>query len=262
MPFLEVIELNRTFNFHIYGEKILKNSHRSFPFAVLFSTLILMLTSGVVAKEAGFYLQAGVTYWNDLEEPEIEIETDEGGLPIEAEEFITRQYEFDGSRSQLSLGGGYNFNENLGFEAFYVRSPELNLSLDLSVPFDDFGIEESLTLSWTTPLQHTVLGVGAVYDLNVNQYLSVFGKLGIAFTQSSYDSNILFLGQPLPEEEFPFGTLNQDEENQEVYGAVGVRVPLKLLLGSTDSSITFAYQFFETAEERETSFEIGFQWNF
>ena len=105
-----------------------------------------MLTTGVVAKEAGFYLQAGVTYWNDLEEPEIEIETDEGGLPVEAEEFINRQYEIDGSRSQLSIGGGYNFNENLGFEAFYVRSPELNLSLDLSVPFDDFGIEESLSL--------------------------------------------------------------------------------------------------------------------
>ena len=107
-----------------------------------------------------------------------------------------------------------------------------------------------------------MLGVGAVYDLSVNQYLSLFGKVGIALTQSSYDSNILFLGQPLPEEELPSGALSQDEENQEVYGAVGVRVPLNLLLGSTDTSITFAYQFFETAEERETSFEIGFQWNF
>ncbi|MCY3541482.1 MAG: outer membrane beta-barrel protein [Gammaproteobacteria bacterium] len=240
----------------------MKNTHRSFPIAILLSGLIFMLTSGVVAKETGFYLQAGVTYWNDLEEPDVEIETEEGELPTEAEEFFTRQYEIDGSRSQLSIGGGYNFNENWGFEAFYVRSPEQNLSLNVDFPFDDFGIEESLSLSWTTTVQHTVLGVGAVYDLYLNQYLSLFGKAGIAFTQSSFDSNFLFSGQPLPEEEFPFGLLNQEEENQEVYGAIGMRVPLKLWLGSTDTSITFAYQFFETVRERETSFEIGFQWNF
>lgn len=262
MTLLGVKELNRTFNFHFYGENILKNTHCSFSIAILLTCLTLMLTSGVTAKEAGFYLQAGVTYWNDLEEPEIEFETDEGGLPVEAEEFVTVQYEIDGSRGQISFGGGYHFNENWSFEAFYVRSPELNHSLDLDVPLDDLGIEESLSLSLNTTLQHTVLGVGTVYDLHLNQYLSLFGKVGIAFTQSSYDSNISFSGQPLPEEEFPSGALNQDEESQEVYGAVGVRIPLKLLLGSTNNSITFSYQFFETAEERETSFEVGFQWNF
>ena len=71
----------------------MKNTHSSLPIAILLNGLFLILTSGVAAKEAGFYLQAGVTYWNDLEEPEIEIETDEGGLPAEAEEFVTRQYE-------------------------------------------------------------------------------------------------------------------------------------------------------------------------
>ena len=240
----------------------MKNTHCSLPIAILLSGLFLMLTSGVAAKEAGFYLQAGVTYWNDLEEPKIEIETDEGGLPAEADEFVTRQYEIDGSRSQLSIGGGYNVNESWSFEAFYVRSPELNFSLDLNVPLDDLGIEESLSLSWATTMRHTVFGVGAVYDLYLNQYLSLFGKVGIAFTESSLDSEFLFLGQPLPEEEFPSGAFNQDEENQEIYGVIGVRFPLKLLLGSTDTSITFAYQFIETAHERETSFEVGFQWNF
>ena len=240
----------------------MKNTHCSLPIAILLSGLFLMLTSGVAAKEAGFYLQAGVTYWNDLEEPEIELETDDGGLPAEAEDFVARHYEIDGSRSQLSIGGGYNVNESWSFEAFYVRSPELNFSLDLNIPLDDLGIEESLSLSWAATMRHTVFGVGAVYDLYLNQYLSLFGKVGIAFTESSLDSEFLFLGQSLPEEEFPSGAFNQDEENQEIYGAVGVRVPLKLLLGSTDNSITFAYQFFETAHERETSFEVGFQWNF
>ncbi|MYD46502.1 MAG: porin family protein [Gammaproteobacteria bacterium] len=230
----------------------MKNTHRSLPIAILIGCLILMLTSGISAKEAGFYLQGGITYWNNLDDPKLEFETDDEDLPIE--------YEIDGSRGQISIGGGFHVNEEWSLEAFYVRSPELIFSIDVDVPLDDIG--DSISLSWNTTVQHAVFGVSAVYDFQVNQYLSWFGKVGLTFTQSSADTSVQLGGQRPPSGVSPPGAEVQEEESQDIFAAIGVRVPLKLVLGSTKNSITFAFQFFETPEDRETSFEIGLQWNF
>ena len=229
----------------------MKNSNFSLPIAIIGSVLIFGLTIGLSAKEAGFYVFGGITYWNDLEMPEL---SDEDTADL-AEGTI--EYEIDGSRAQPSIGVGYNFDEQWGFEAFYVATPERVLSID-DIVFQPVLNDDPVTLSVSTTIQHTVFGVSAVYDVYVNKNLSLFGKAGIAFTQHNSDASVSFTGLTLPFFDLMDLSFSEEEDTDDIFGAIGARIPLR----AGDASMTFAYQFIETSDGRETSFELGVQWNF
>ena len=229
----------------------MKNSNFSLPIASIMGCfLIFGVTSGLSAKEIGFYLHGGVTYWDGLDAPDFE---DEIGL-----EDVSIDYEIDGSRAQLSLGVGYHLNENLSVEAFYVSTPEQVVSGNdwMFPPFEPGG--DPITLSWNASVKQTIGGVNAVYDVYVNENLSLFGKAGMAFVRHSSETSVIFQNQPSTvfQNVIP-SSFTDEEDTQDIFGAIGVRVPIR----QGDASLTFAYQFIETDDGRETSFEIGLQWN-
>lgn len=221
----------------------------SFLKAMVGCIFVLGLTTGLSGKEEGYYLHGGVTYWNGLEAPEFS-----GSTGVED---VTTESELDGSRAQLSLGVGYNLDEQWGFEAFYVATPETVISASdwmfppLPPNFEPF------TVSWTASVKRTVFGLAAVYDLYINENLALFGKAGVALVRHTSETSLTtsiepdFVGSVIPT------SFTDDEDTQDLFGAVGARIPIL----SGDASITFAYQFVETSDERETNFEIGFQWH-
>lgn len=212
--------------------------------------LIFGITSALSAKEFGFYLHGGVTYWDGLDAPDFEGEPGLGDVSIE--------YEIDGSRAQLSLGVGLHYDENWSFEVFYVSTPEQVVSgTDWEFPPLTPG-GEPVTLSWTSNVKQTIGGINAVYDLYINENLSVFGKAGIALVRHSSESSASSSSHP----EISFrgaipNTFTDEEDTQDVFGAIGARIPIR----QGDASLTFAYQFIDTGDGRETSFEVGLQWN-
>ena len=230
----------------------LKNARSSLLFSIVGSFLVLGLTTGLSAKEAGPYMHGGITYWDGLEAPDIDFGDEE--IDLEANPL---EYEVDGSRAQLSIGIGYNLDEQWGFEAFYVSTPERVLAInDLVVP--DLGIDETFSVSWRTTFKHTVFGINAVYDVYLNENLSLFGKAGIAFTRHTADASVTFAGQTTPIGGTESLSFVEEEDTDELFGAIGARIPIR----AGDASITFAYQFVETSDGREPSLELGIQWNF
>lgn len=219
--------------------------------AIIGCFLIFGIASGLSAKEYGFYLHGGITYWDGLDAPDFE---DEPGL-IQG---LTIEYEIDDPRAQLSLGAGLHYDENWSFEVFYVSTPErIVLGNDWEYPPLDPG-DIPVTLSWTSKIKQTIGGVSAVYDLYINENLSVFGKAGIAFVRHTSESSITSSSHP----EISFrgaipSTFTDEDDTQDVFGAIGARIPIR----QGDASLTFAYQFIDTDDGPETSFEVGVQWN-
>lgn len=227
----------------------MKNSKCCLTFATIATFLSFGLTTGVNAKEAGPFMISGITYWNDLDVPELNEDVDLGDFDVE--------YEVDGSRAQLSVGVGYNLDERWGFEAFYVSIPERVISvIDLVSPPDNV-VADPVELSWNTTVEHRVLGVAAVYDVYLSGNFSLFGKAGIAVARHTNDSTITFGGQTgsVPS---TFRPIVEEEDTYDIFGAVGARIPIRV----GDASITIAYQFVETSVGRETSYQLGVQWNF
>lgn len=218
----------------------MKNSNFSLPRVVLATLLISGITTGICAKEAGVYVHGGVTYWNDLELPKFEDRGELGDTPVD--------YEIDGSRAQPSFGIGFNFNKQWGIEASYVATPERMISIEVISP-SPLDMDEVLPVSWLATAQHTVVGINAVYDLYVNTNVSLFAKAGAAMTRHTSETRVSFGDET---------SLVEEEESTELVGAVGVRFPI----GMKNTSISIAYQFLETSEDRETSFEVGLQWGF
>ena len=218
--------------------------------SIIGCVLIFGVTSGLSAKEIGFYLHGGVTYWDGLDAPDFEGET---GL-----ETVSIDYEVDGSRAQLSLGVGYHLNENWSVEAFYVSTPEQVVSgNDWVLPPLGLG-GDPVTLSWNSSITQTIGGVSAVYDVYINENLSLFAKAGMAFVRHTSESSISSSSHP----DITFrgvipSSFTDEEDTQDIYGAFGARVPIR----QGDASLTFAYQFIETDDGQETSFEVGLQWN-
>lgn len=229
----------------------MKNSHVSLPMAIIGCFLIFGFTAGLSAKETGFYLLGGVTYWDGLDAPDFESEPG-------AQDF-TIDHEIDGSRAQLSVGVGFHFDENWSFEAFYVSTPEQVISgSDGEFPLTLEPGGDLVTLSWTASVKQTIGGISAIYDFYINENLSLFGKGGIAFVRHSSETNVSSSSHP----EFAFrgvipSTVANEEDTQDAFAAVGARIPIR----QGDASLTFAYQFIDTGDGLETSFEVGFQWN-
>ena len=233
----------------------MKHSNSSLSLAIIASGLILSVTSGLHAKEDGPYMLGGVNYWNDLEAPAVDTQVLE-----EQNEFGTfppLEYKVDGSRAQPFIGVGYNLDEQWGFEVFYVSTPERLLFTDnLEVPTDN--PLQTFTLSWRTTVQHTIFGVAAVYDVYLNESFSIFGKAGLALLKHKSEASLTFGGQTNPIPSSHYLTLVEEEDSTDLFGGIGARIPFR----AGDASITVAYQFIETSDNRETSFEVGVQWNF
>lgn len=228
----------------------MKNSSHTLSIVTIACFLIFGITSGLSAKEFGFYLHGGVTYWDGFDEPEFENGSDLSGFSID--------YELDGSRAQLSLGVGLHTNETWSFEAFYVSTPEQTFTAtDWTLPPIEPG-GDPVIVSWNSSIKQTIGGVSAIYDLYVNENLSLFGKVGIAFVRHTSETNTSSSSHPdIRFSGLTPSTLTEEEDTQEVLGGIGARVPIR----QGDASLTFTYQFIETDDDRETSFEIGFQWN-
>ena len=227
----------------------MKNSRFFLTIATTATVLIFGLTAGVNAKEAGPFMIGGITYWNDLALPELNEDVNLGDLPVE--------HKVDGSRAQLSVGVGYNLDEKLGFELFYVSIPERVISVtDVEQPPEGIPVDP-ISISWNTTIEHEIVGAAAVYDLHVNEKFSLFGKAGIAFARQTNESSITFGGRttPIPNSLRPIVV---EEDSFDLFGAVGARIPIRM----GDASVTVAYQFVETSVVRETSLQLGVQWNF
>ena len=210
--------------------------------------LIVGLTIPINAKEAGIYLHGGATYWRDLEIPEVTDLTELRDTPIE--------YEIVDSRTRPSIAVGYNFDKNWGVELLYSSTPKRMLTFDeLVEPGDEYDILRTLT--WRNTVQHTTYGVHVVYDVYIQNDFSVFGKLGIAQTRHSVDSSVTFSGRtnPAPEALYRFV---EEVDTEDLYGAIGARIPLKNIF----ASLSVAYQFVETSDGRESSFEVAIQMKF
>lgn len=229
----------------------MKNSSISLPIAVIAGSLIFGLTTGLSAKDFGYYLHGGVTYWDGFDAPSLE---DEIGLVD-----VSIDYELVDSRAQLSLGLGLHVNEQWSFEGLYVSTPERTIS-GINWMFPPLMPDgDPITLSWSAKIKQTVGAVSAIYDLYINENLSIFGKGGIAFVR--HDSSQTITVDDMPGASFgnvvPSSLIEAEENTQEFYGAIGARIPIR----QGDACLTFSYQFFETSDDPETSFEIGFQWN-
>lgn len=228
----------------------MKNSNFSLPFTIIACSLIFGLTAGLSAKETGFYVHGGVTYWDGFDTPTLEEEIPLPGISIDQE--------LEDSRAQLSLGVGFHLDERWSFEGFYVSTPERIISGNdwMFPPLQPGG--DPISLSWSATTKQTIGGISAICDLYLNENLSLFGKGGIAFVR--HESSQTITVENLPDAAFENiipSSITDEEDSQELYGAIGVRIPLR----QGDAGLTFAYQFIQTDDDPETSFEIGFQWN-
>ncbi|MYD44842.1 MAG: porin family protein [Gammaproteobacteria bacterium] len=217
-------------------------------YTIIGTFLIVGLSIPVNAKEAGIYLHGGATYWRDLEVPEVIDLTELRHTPIE--------YEVVESRTRPSIAVGYNFDENWGVELLYLSTPKRTLTFNQMIePGDDDDIIRTLT--WRNTVQHTTYGINVVYDVNISNNFSVFGKLGIAQSSHAVDSSITFSGRtnPAPEELYGFV---EEVDTEDLFGAIGARIPVKNIF----ASLSVAYQFVETSDGRESSFEVAIQMKF
>lgn len=228
----------------------MKKSSFSRPITIIASTLIFGLTTGLSAKETGFYIHGGVTYWDGFDAPSLEDEITLPGVSID--------YELDDSRAKLSLGVGFHLDEQWSIEGFYVSTPERVFSGNnwMFPPLQPGG--DPISLTWSAKTKQTIGGVGGIYDFYLNENLSLFVKGGIAFVKHESSQSITVENLPgVSFENIIPTSFTQEEDTQEFFGAIGARIPIM----QGNACLTFAYQFIETDDDPETSFEIGFQWN-
>lgn len=210
--------------------------------------LVVGLATPINAKETGIYLHGGATYWRDLEIPEVIDPTELRDTPIE--------YEIVDSRTRPSIGVGYNFDRNWSIELLYLSTPKRSLTFNqLIAPRDDNDIQRTLT--WRNTVQHTTYSINVVYDVYLKNNFSVFGKVGIAQSSHAVDSSVTFSGRTNPASEELYGFV-EEVDTEDLFGAIGARIPLRNIF----ASLSFAYQFVETSDGRESSFEVSFQTKF
>ncbi|MYF38886.1 MAG: porin family protein [Gammaproteobacteria bacterium] len=227
----------------------MKNSKCVLTFATLVTILVFGFTTTVNATEKGPFMIAGVSYWNELDEIEIEFDLGFFGGTIEQE--------VDGSRAQLTVGVGYNFDDKFGVEGFYVSIPErlINVSQEFPPPIGVPG--EALSVVWHTTVAHEVFGIAAVYDINVTERFSLFGKAGLAIARQTNDQSVTFGGRTTPVAP-TVRPIVDEEDSYDLFGAIGARIPIRM----GDASVTATYQFVETSVGRATGLQLGVQWNF
>lgn len=226
----------------------LKTLNNVLTYSIICTFFVVGFTTPVNAKEAGIYLHGGATYWRDLEIPEVIDPTELRDSPIE--------YEVIDSRTRPSIAVGYNFDENWGIELLYLSTPKRMLSFNQVIEPGDAN-DLPRTLTWRNTVQHTTYGVNVVYDVPIKNNFSIFGKLGIAQSSHVVDSSLTFSGRtnPVPEELYGFV---EEVDTEDLFGAIGARIPLRNIF----ASLSVAYQFVETSDGRESSFEVAIQMKF
>lgn len=226
----------------------LKTLNNVLTYSIICTFFAVGLTTPINAKEAGIYLHGGATYWRDLEIPEVIDPTELRDTPIE--------YEIVDSRTRPSIAVGYNFDENWGIELLYLSTPKRMLSFNQVIePGDADDLQRTLT--WRNTVQHTTYGVNVVYDIPIKNNFSIFGKLGIAQTSHVVDSSLTYSGRTNPVPEALYGFV-EEVDTEDLFGAIGARVPLPNIF----ASLSVAYQFIETSDGRESSFEVAIQMKF
>ena len=120
----------------------------SLPAVIAGFALTFLLAGSLSAKERGWYVHGGFSYWNDVHRWENETYFDTF-LPG----FNTTGWRRDGSAGQLSGGFGYNFNKNWAIEVVHKRLPDLIIPgthwLIPPIESDD----EPVSASWVASLE-------------------------------------------------------------------------------------------------------------
>lgn len=228
----------------------MKNSKCVLTFTTLVTIFVFGFTTAVNAKEKGPFMIAGISYWNDLVEMELNEDLGFFGGTIEQE--------VDGSRAQLTVGVGYNFDDKLGIEGFYVSIPKrlINVSQEFPPPIGVPG--EAVSVVWHTTVEHEVFGIAAVYDINITESFSLFGKAGLAIARQTNEESVTFGGRTTPVVGTAFPSIIDEEDSYDLFGAIGARIPIRM----GDASVTATYQIVETSVGRATGLQLGVQWNF
>ena len=232
------------------------------------SCLVLLATNSVFGQ---FFLQGGSSYWPDFDVPQLS----RYNIPLRGDHD-------DGTldrRADLWVGAGYRLDEAWSFEAFLSRLPSTEVSADL---FSIFGSPRivPLSLSISMKTDTTTVGFGAVYDLFINERVSLIGKAGVAFTQQEVEVGVSFPRFPLPpiyfedddvlfffDEDSLFEDLESygdyyeeligdDESALDMYFAIGVRLPIQ----DSPGSVTATYQFISTPRDTQSGLYLGLCW--
>lgn len=212
----------------------------SLPVIIAGFALTFLLAGSLSAKERGWYIHGGLAYWNEVHRWE-----NESYFVTYLPGFSTTGWKRDGSASQLSVGGGYNFNKNWAIEFFRMGLP------DLVIPGTHWLIppiepdDEPVSASWTgSETDGAFLGLSVIYDLYLSERVSLFLKVGGGWSgvgKKKLNSTLTGSDLVLLEEQVPYsvgGTNPVGSDETSVY-AVGMRMPL---LHYDRVSITVAYQ--------------------
>lgn len=220
----------------------------SLPVIVAGFALTFLLAGSLSAKERGWYVHGGLSYWNDVHRWE-----NENVFVTFLPGFSTTGWRRDSSASQLSIGVGYDINKNWGIEVLYSGIPDLIISGNhwLIPPIEPD--DEPVSASWVASKQDgNFLGVSVIYDYYLSERVSLFLKVGAgsfgADAEKNLDSTLTDSHRVLLDEQIPDSMLLGGHRScdgcslragAQVF-AVGTRMPL---LHFTKVSVTFAYQF-------------------
>ena len=233
----------------------------------LIGTAVLFATSSVFGQ---FFLQGGTSYWPSFDAPEFTLYD----FPIGSRD--------DGAvdrRTDLWIGAGYRVDEAWSFEAFFSRLPTTEFSTDLfSIYSTRLILPQSVSLTANTDT--TTVGFGAVYDLYINERISLIGKAGVAFTQQDVEVDVSFPRFPSPpiyfgdddfddlfdsdglienflgDDDYYGDLIGDDESTLDMYFAIGVRLPIQ----DSPASVTATYKFVSTPRDSESGLYVGLCW--
>ncbi|MYF38617.1 MAG: hypothetical protein F4219_07635 [Gammaproteobacteria bacterium] len=210
----------------------------SLPVIIAGFALTFLLAGSLSAKERGWYVYGGFSYWNDANHWE-----NESYLAYRLPGFSTTGWRRDGSASQLSLGIGFNFNKNWAIEFFNTGTP------DLIIPGTHWLIppiepdDEPVSASWeVSTTDGSFFGMSVIYDHYLNERVSLFLKVGFGFGDRLWtvDSTLTDSHRELLYEQMPDRAPRGPCCTTDDLYAVGVRMPL---FHYPNISITFEYQF-------------------
>ena len=251
-------------------------SRFSLPVIVVGFALTFLIAGDLSAKERGWYVHGGLSYWHDMQGWE-----NESYFATFLPGFSTTGWTRDSSASQLSVGIGFNINKNWAIEVFSSGIPdEIIPGTHLLIPMVEPD-DEPVSASWEVSLKgENFYGISVIYDLYVRERVSLFLKVGLGLSGNAkkLESTLTGSHRVLLAEQIPYRGQEHDTRTR-VY-AIGTRMPL---FQYTKVSITFEYKFvrhavrdYHRAAWAETSsgpefitpyvsgkastFEIGIQW--
>jgi len=231
------------------------------------SAFVLLATNSVFGQ---FFVQGGSSYWPSFDVPQLTLYN----FPLGNRD--------DGAverRTDLWLGAGFRIDEAWSFETFFSRLPSTEVRTEL---FSIYGsrpiLPQSVSISVNTDT--TTVGFGAVYDLYINERISLIGKAGVAVTQQDVDVDVSFSRFPGPpiyfgdddfddlfdaddlfddfrfDDDYYDDLIGDDDSTLDMYFAVGVRLPIQ----ESPGFVTATYQLISTPRDSESGLYVGICW--